>query len=384
MTDTTTEQEQPQSRSVTKRELAESGLGALDKAAAAKINVSPVAGGVSFANAMEVMEFAKLMAVSQQAVPGHLRNNPGFCLAITFQAVEWRMSPFSVANKSYVVNDRIAYESQLVHAVIEARAPLQRRLSCDYIGEGPDRQCIVVGQFLDGSEREYKSPKLKDIRVKNSPLWVADPDQQLWYYSSRAWSRKWCPDVLLGIYTKEELVEHPEQFIDETGQLPGGAGLAARLAGSAAAKSEGFTSDHVTRELSSVAPNGRTMESVEIVDEPPTGGQSADDEAKKTEQPKADAKTEPAPKTAKAKTSKTKAKGEPAKVKAADEPKGKGPKTWQEYVEHARSYITSTKEESDVHARWEDERDLRDRLEVPMSERRHLVALISETFPHRG
>ena len=46
---------------------------------------------------------------------------------ICVQAIEWRMSPFAVANKSYVVNDRVAYESQLVHAVIEQESNYEPR-----------------------------------------------------------------------------------------------------------------------------------------------------------------------------------------------------------------------------------------------------------------
>ena len=53
------------------------------------------------------MTFAKLMALSHVAIPKHLRGNPGACLAVTIQAIEWRLSPYAVANKSYSVNDRL-------------------------------------------------------------------------------------------------------------------------------------------------------------------------------------------------------------------------------------------------------------------------------------
>src|SRR5262245_34241253 len=95
----------------------------LDRAKAGAVVISDNLGGVLFQNMAEVMEFAKLMSLADIAVRKHLRGNPGMCLAVTIQALEWRMSPFSVANKSYVVNDQIAYESQLIHAVIESRAP---------------------------------------------------------------------------------------------------------------------------------------------------------------------------------------------------------------------------------------------------------------------
>ncbi|MDB5584843.1 MAG: hypothetical protein JWR80_10019 [Bradyrhizobium sp.] len=192
----------------------------LDKTAAGAVEISSAVGGIHFQTMLEVMEFAKLMSLSGAAVPSHLRANPGACLAISIQALEWKMSPFAVANKSYLVNnkgeERIAYESQLLHAIIEARAPLQGRLRFDILGEGDDRRCKVYGTFRGEAEAHvYISEtlgKLRDARgrndygkLKGSPLWDTQPEVQLFYSASRQWGRLYCPDVILGIYTPEEL-----------------------------------------------------------------------------------------------------------------------------------------------------------------------------------
>ncbi len=236
---------------LTKRDLADQNFGALDPRRVDNVKITASAGGVAFASALEVMEFAKLMAMSDKAVPKDFRANAGMCLAIVMQAVEWRMSPFQVANKSYVVNDRLAFESQLIHAIIEARAPLKERLNCEYTGDGADLVCRVEGKFMDNTVRHYESPKLKDVKVKNSPLWVGDPKQQLWYYSSRAWARKWCPDVLLGIYSKDEIENDPQLGRDEP-PLPG---LHARLVGSPVSRDEGHRDGHVEEQIAEV--NGK-------------------------------------------------------------------------------------------------------------------------------
>ena len=239
--------EQP--KALTKRDLAELGVDALDKTKTGGMVIARTAGGVRFASALEVMEFAKLMSIADKAVPKHLRLNAGACLRIVFQSIEWEMSPWAVADKSYEVSDRIAYESQLIHAVVEARAPLKERLQCDYEGEGVDRCCIVKGYFTDGTFRGYTSPRIKDIKVKNSPLWTSDPDQQLFYYASRAWARKWVPDVIMGLYTKEELRENPQLGRPDEEEAPG---LRARLVGSNVDRSEGHQDGQVERELSAV------------------------------------------------------------------------------------------------------------------------------------
>ncbi|WP_430912871.1 recombinase RecT [Methylobacterium sp. sgz302541] len=179
----------------------------IDPETTRRLAVSDAAGGLSFVDMAQVMEFAKLMAVSAVAVPKHLRGNPGACVAVVMQAVEWRMSPYAVANKSYSVNDRLAYESQLVQAVILQRAPIKGRFKVEYFGEGDRRKCRVTAALNDGSGEtvSYESPEFGKIQPKNSPLWKTDPDQQQFYYSGRALCRRHFPDVLLGVYAKDEL-----------------------------------------------------------------------------------------------------------------------------------------------------------------------------------
>lgn len=47
------------------------------------------------------------------------------------------------------------------------------------------------------------------LQPKNSPLWKADPDQQHFYYSGRAMCRRHFPDVLLGVYARDEMEDSP-------------------------------------------------------------------------------------------------------------------------------------------------------------------------------
>jgi hypothetical protein len=170
-------------------------------------NMLPSVGGFAFHSMREIENFAILMSKASIAIPKHLRDNPGACMAIAIQASEWQMSPFSVANKSYSVNDRLAYEAQLVNAVILRRAPIAGRFDINYKGEGSTRQCVVSVMTTDGEKLEYTSPQIGQITVKNSPLWKADPDQQLFYFSSRSLCRRHFPDVILGIYTMDEMEE---------------------------------------------------------------------------------------------------------------------------------------------------------------------------------
>jgi hypothetical protein len=194
----------------------------IDKERSSEIALSFM-GGLELANLSQAFEIAKAMAISGPCVPKYLQNNPGSCLYHVMRGARWRMDPFAIAEDSYIVKnrktgeERISYGSRTIHAVVERNAPIKRRLSCTYQGEGLEQTCTVSGVFTDGEEREYETPTVGSIRARKregdsdggggsgSPLWFSDPKQQLFYHASRAWARKWCPDVLLGAYSREEL-----------------------------------------------------------------------------------------------------------------------------------------------------------------------------------
>lgn len=153
----------------------------------------------------DVVRFAELMCQSKAGIPAYLHGNAADCMAVTMQALQWDFNPFSVAQKSYKIKDVIAYEAQLIAAVINTRADLKRRPQVEYRGTGAKRQCIVTFEFKDGSVQVYESPEFEKITPKNSPLWKSDPDQQQAYYSLRAGARRYCPEVILGAYDREEV-----------------------------------------------------------------------------------------------------------------------------------------------------------------------------------
>lgn len=191
----------------------------IDKSVTGGVQVFNAAGATVIAprNLTEVMEFAKLMAISGPAVRPAFRNHVGACLAIALQAFRWGMDPYAVSNKAYVTKssktgeEQIAYESQLIHAVVNQNAPLRNRLRATYDGKDGSRSCRIEG-LLKGEDKPfvYESPPISQIDPKNSPLWKSDPDQQLWYYSVRAWARRYVPEVIMGVYAEDELaaMEH--------------------------------------------------------------------------------------------------------------------------------------------------------------------------------
>jgi len=161
----------------------------------------------------EAEKFATLMSVSN-FVPKHLRGKPADCLAVLLQSMRWEMDPFAVAQKTYFVNDGMGYEAQLVAAIICSRAPIKARPDIEWKGEGENLECKVTATFRGEERPKSFTGKMKTITTRNSPLWKQQPEQQLAYFTLRAWARLYCSDVIMGVYTKEER----EEMIDITPQ----------------------------------------------------------------------------------------------------------------------------------------------------------------------
>lgn len=187
-----------------------------------------------------MIKFAEIMATGKATIPQELRN-VGDCLAITMQAMNWKMNPFSVAQKTHFISGKIGYEAQLVAAAINNSGATKDNFHFEWFGPWEN----VIGKFeIKKSDKgEYRVPgwKLADeegigirvwstlrnegqprvlelllaqARTRNSTLWADDPRQQLAYLAQKRWARLYAPGVILGVYTPDELEQVPEKEIN--------------------------------------------------------------------------------------------------------------------------------------------------------------------------
>lgn len=157
----------------------------------------------------EAMKMAEVMAAAKVTVPKHLQGNTGDCYAIVLQSLQWRMSPFVVAQKTHLVNGTLGYEAQLANAVLQASGAVKSRPHYEYQGEGNNLQCRVA--FIPAGETELlwgEWLRSGDVTTKNSPLWKTNVKQQLGYLQIKNWARAFAPGAILGIYTADELEDH--------------------------------------------------------------------------------------------------------------------------------------------------------------------------------
>lgn len=161
-------------------------------------------------NGRELMDMANMMSTAGFMVKDIYRGNPGACMGLIAICTPYGLNPLQVSWKTYKASKSddapIAFEAQVIVAMINARNVAKGGLRYTYEGEGQNRVCICSG-ILAGESLpvEVRSPPLGMINPKNSPLWKSDPDQQLAYYTGRSWARRYKPEILLGVYDVDEV-----------------------------------------------------------------------------------------------------------------------------------------------------------------------------------
>lgn len=152
---------------------------------------------------------ATVMANSS-LVPEHLKGeNSQQALSNCFLVVEiadrWGMSPFAVAQASFVYQGKIGFEGKLIAAAIEKK--LGFKLSCAFSGNpGTDARSVTLtspdGRSITGTVKQWQTFE-KGGGVKG--MWRTQPDDQLIYRGTRQWCRRYEPGVILGIYSDDEI-----------------------------------------------------------------------------------------------------------------------------------------------------------------------------------
>jgi hypothetical protein len=154
----------------------------------------------------QVERIAEIMCRAKVTIPSHLAGSKADCFAIALQAAAWGISPFVVAQKTHIVKGTLGYEAQLVNAIILGSRLVQGRFSYEWEGVGNSRRCRVGATIRGENDITWGTwSEFGKQQVRNSSLWTTDPDQQLAYLSVKKWARLYCPDLIAGIYTPDEI-----------------------------------------------------------------------------------------------------------------------------------------------------------------------------------
>lgn len=128
------------------------------------------------------------------------------CFLIVNQSLRWGFDPFAVMPETYVVGGKLGYQGKLIAAVVNSRANLEGRLRYSFTGTKgtPGFTITVTGTFRGDAKPSEVTLSVEQAKTQND-MWTKDPEQKLIYSGAVRWARRHCPEIVLGVYTDDDL-----------------------------------------------------------------------------------------------------------------------------------------------------------------------------------
>lgn len=174
-------------------------------------------------NSIKEFEGGQRMAMaltSSSLIPDNYRgkNNIGNCMIALDTARRLNVSPMMVMQNLYVVHGKPAWSSQYIIAVINASHKYKTDLMYKFDGKGDDYSCTAYtedynGNIITGPKISIRMAKAegwwskKDKHGNETSKWQTMPEVMLRYRAASFFGRLNCPDMIMGIYSTEEVIE---------------------------------------------------------------------------------------------------------------------------------------------------------------------------------
>lgn len=156
---------------------------------------------------------ANMYAVST-IVPDTYKGNVGNCVIALDMAMRMGANPLMVMQNLYIVYGNPTFSSKFLIATINASGRFSP-LRYEFKGEEgkPDYGCRCIA--YEAHDKEHREPLYGDwITIamadkegwskKNGSKWLSMPSQMLRYRAAAFWQRVYCPEISMGLLTKEE------------------------------------------------------------------------------------------------------------------------------------------------------------------------------------
>lgn len=191
----------------------------------------------------QAQRIARMFADSTM-VPDHFRGNIGNCMIGLNYAARIGADPFMVLQTMYIVHGRPGVEAKLVEAVINYSSKYSEPLQYEWLDENDEpttRKDVLVGKKDESgcqawtverkSGKKVIGPKITWALVKaegwydkpgpdktiKTNKWRTMPEMMFYYRAASWFANKNCPELKLGMMTKEEI---EDSTIDITPTLP--------------------------------------------------------------------------------------------------------------------------------------------------------------------
>ena len=152
-------------------------------------------------------------------VPRAYQNNESNCMIAIEMANRIGTSPMMVMQNLYIVNGNPAWSSQWIIAMINSSKRYKTELQFDigHAKEDGGLSCIAWAEDYNGHRVE--GPKItmtmanaEGWSTKGGSKWKTMPEVMIRYRAASFFGRVNCPDMIMGIYSQEEVIEMGDDY----------------------------------------------------------------------------------------------------------------------------------------------------------------------------
>jgi hypothetical protein len=173
-----------------------------------------------FSMLLDSAKFAQLQRIGvmyarSKMVPAHFQGDEPSCMVAVQMAMRLNIDPFMFLQKTYVVGGKPGMEAPLVIALVNTRGPFKGPINWDLKRDektGEVMECTAyathkgTGQVCS-STITWKMVEAEGWSKKNGSKWLTLREQMFKYRSAAFLARLYCPEVIMGMSTADELEE---------------------------------------------------------------------------------------------------------------------------------------------------------------------------------
>lgn len=175
----------------------------------------PVIDSGEFAELLDTNRFAQIQRVAalfaeSDLVPAVFQGKPANCAVALQMAFRMRVDPMMLMQNMYIVAGRPGIEAKLAIALINSRGPFKGPLQWRFDGTGDDRTCYCYAIHRATDQKceaavPWRMVVAEGWLSKSGSKWKTMPEIMFQYRSAMFLGRLYCPEVLLGLPTNDEL-----------------------------------------------------------------------------------------------------------------------------------------------------------------------------------
>jgi len=151
-------------------------------------------------------------------VPSHYRGKPENCMLTCQMAMRLNLEPLMLMQNTYIVHGRPGMEGKLVIALVNTRGPFAGPIKWEFDNEENPKRCTafathkITGKACKATIT-WEMVQAEGWNKKEGSKWNTIPAQMFRYRTAVFLARAYCPEVMFGFPTVEELrdIDEPER-----------------------------------------------------------------------------------------------------------------------------------------------------------------------------